>query len=130
MVTQYGTLARCKTDWLQSIATQDTTLTNLLDQAAIATDNIARRFTTVPLTGTGLTDDVKRLNEKLTAGIYLATVNESGEHPWVKEALDALRAYCEGSYGDKQLVGVALGPRTSPRKDDLTIDDTTGTIVL
>lgn len=96
----YGELARVKTDWLNIADTQsDTQLTNLLDVAARMMDAVLRKYFTVPLTGSDITDEVKRINEQWTAGLFLtaqAQTLQEREHPWVamaKVRLDEYIAY-------------------------------------
>ena len=118
-ITTYGKIDRLKKDWLNSVAGKDGELTNLLERAAIESDNIARAWITVPLATADITDEVRRLNEQLAAGFYLSTQEvPQVEHPFIKQARDGLKLYYEGKYRSTGMVIVAKDYTTSPLSDD------------
>ncbi len=67
----YGTIANVKERWLNiSDAGSDTQLTSLLTTAAREIDILMYPHATVPLTGDDITDTIKEIGEKWTAGLF------------------------------------------------------------
>lgn len=124
MVTTYGVTNTLKTGWLmRSDTDDDAALDIFLDSAAVETDNLARPWVSVPLTGANLTADVRFLNEKMAAGLFLqARVQDDPSQKmgsrWVDEARRGLEEYFSSLFADSKAVSVALSYRTSPLKDD------------
>ena len=122
-LTVYGLLADVKTDYLEiSDTDKDAVINAQLEIAAVDTDNIARPFgLTLPLTGADLTDNVKKLNNRLTAGYYLSTQRDDGTHPWIEDTLKKLQTYFENLETAGEFIAVAAPDyRTSPLKEDST----------
>ena len=122
MVSVYGLKDRVKKDWLEILPTdtaKDEMLIDLLDQAAIITDNLAGAYGySLPLTGTDLSDEVRRLNEKLTAGIYLSTQGKETGQKWVDESKAELKAYFERLKASTRTRVVSTDYMTAPLSDD------------
>ena len=72
----YGTIARCKTDWLNiTDIDSDTQLTQLLETANRKMDNALTPYLTVPITSPA--DFVQRIAEQWTSGLYLQAAAKS-----------------------------------------------------
>ena len=118
----YGTIARCKTDWLvlaDSVA--DTQLTGLLETVNRKIDNVLNPYVTVPLTGSDITDFVKRISEQWTAALYIMATSK-GEDEFVKgkdledRAMKDLDGYAE-TISQVGLVTTTSEYMTSPIAD-------------
>ncbi len=124
-LTVYGVLADVKTDYLEidTLDTvKDTVINAQLEIAAVHTDTIARPFgLTLPLAGSDLTDNVKKLNNRLAAAYYLSTQRDDGTHPWIEETKKMLQTYFANLETSGEFIAVATPDyRTSPLKEGST----------